>query len=147
MKYKTQLVDDIMAFFVITACITVLEGVLGMVFMPEVKFGYEAFLSPPLFGILSVIFGLVTRSKKELSIKQVICRRALHLLLIEAAVFLLNYWSGNIFEPVAAVSLAMAVFLVFVTVYAVMWMNDKRSAELFNEKLKKFQEDEETILS
>ena len=54
-------------------------------------------------------------------------------------VFGINYASGNIFSPLASGVLALAVAIVFVTVYGVIWMNDLRSAALFNEKLKVYQ--------
>ena len=76
--------EMMMSFFVCTACICILEGVVGTLFMPRQQFGYEAFFSPPLFGAVSVLFGIVTRSRRELSMGEVVARRCLHLLLIEA---------------------------------------------------------------
>ena len=95
--------------------------------------------SPPIFGFFSVLFGLVTKSKKELSVKQMLFRMALHLLLIEIMVFGLNYLSGLPFEPVVVVVLALSIAVIFAAVYLVMWMNDRRSAVLFNERLKLYQ--------
>lgn len=139
MKVKTMISEFMMAFFVCTACITILEGIMGMIFFPEQIFGYEAFFSPPIFGFFSVLFGLVTKSKKELSMKQMLFRMALHLLLIEIMVFGLNYLSGLPFEPVVVVVLALSIAAIFAAVYLVMWMNDRRSAVLFNERLKLYQ--------
>lgn len=139
MKSKSRLAESMMAFFVCTACITILEGTVGMIFFPEQRFGYEAFFSPPVFGFFSILFGLVTRSKKELSVKQILLRRIIHLLLIEGLVLGLNYRAGIIYEPLVFWALALAIAVVFVAVYAVMWINDQRSAALFNEKLKEYQ--------
>lgn len=139
MKHREGLWEFVIAFLVCTACITVLEGVMGMLFFPEEKIGYDAFFSPPVFGFFSVLFGGVTKSKKELGVRQVLFRRLLHLFMIEAMVFGINYASGNIFSPLASSVLALAVAIVFVTVYGVIWMNDLRSAALFNEKLKVYQ--------
>lgn len=139
MKHREGLSEFVIAFLVCTACITVLEGVMGMLFFPEEKIGYDAFFSPPVFGFFSVLFGGVTKSKKELGVRQVLLRRLLHLFMIEAMVFGINYASGNIFSPLASGVLALAVAIVFVTVYGVIWMNDLRSAALFNEKLKVYQ--------
>lgn len=135
--------EFLVTFLVCTAAICILEGVIGMIFMPEQKFGYEAFFSPPLFAFFSVLLGLVTYSKKELTVKQVLFRRALHLLLIEALVFGLNYASGITFPLPAGIALAFAIMVIFVMVYLIMYINDKRSAKLFNEELKRFQENEE----
>lgn len=48
MKLKERFKEAMMSFFVCTACITVLEGVMGVMFFPDAQFGYEAFFSPPL---------------------------------------------------------------------------------------------------
>lgn len=139
MKNEPKLSDLMMAFFVCTACITILEGVMGMIFFPDEKLGYEAFFAPPILGFLSVLCGVVTWSKKELSVRQVLVRRAMQLLLIEVMIFGLNYLVGNVYEPVVAVILAFSVALVFVTVYVVLWFNDRRSAVAFNKRLKEYQ--------
>ena len=143
MKSKEFLIEILMTFFVVTACITMLGGFLGMFFQPDIKFGYEAFLSPPLFGFLSALSGLVTKSRKELTIKQMLFREFLQLLLIEAMVFGANYVAGTTFEPELSITLACSIAVIFVLVYVVMWLNDQRSAMLFNEKLKEFQKDVE----
>ncbi|MDE5907222.1 MAG: DUF3021 family protein [Lachnospiraceae bacterium] len=140
MKDNKDFLEPIMAFLVCTACITILEGVVGMILYPEQKFGYDAFLSPPLFGFCSVLLGIVTYSKKELSVKQVLIRRGIHLLLIEGLILGVNYVAGIIFEPLVFWMLVAAIALVFVTVYVVLWLNDKRSAAMFNEQLKRYQQ-------
>ena len=139
MSNRGKLVEFLMAFFVCSTCISILEGLLGMAFFAEDKFGWEAFFSPPLFGFLSVLLGMVTKSKKELSVKEILFRRALHLLLIELLIFGMNYETGMQFDVLFSVTLAFSVAAVFVAVYVVMWLNDRKSAALFNEKLKEYQ--------
>ncbi len=139
MRNKSILAEEMKAFFVCTTCITILEGILGMLFFPQMKLGYDAFFSPPIFGLFSVLFGFVNYSKKELSIRQVLFRRFIHLLMIEGLVFGLNYASGMIFPPFVAGILAVSIALVFITVYAALWFMDRRSAMLFNEQLKMYQ--------
>lgn len=145
MKYKSKLSEMLIAFCVCTACITILQGVLGMLFYPEEQLRYDAFFTPPLFGAISILFGLVTWSKKELSVKQVLFRRVIHLLLIEGMVFGLNYLVGNIFPLKESVVLALGIAAVFVAVYVILWINDKRSADSFNQKLKEYQAAQEEV--
>lgn len=139
MRIRTEMAEFLTAFFICTTCITLLEGVVGMLFFPEEKFGYEAFFSPPLFALFSTLFGLVAKSKKELSVKQVIFRRFLHLLMIEALVLGLNHMAGRKYTPIALFTLIFSIAIVFVSVYFFVWLNDRRSAALFNEKLKQYQ--------
>ena len=145
MKNRKGLWEFVMAFLVCTACITLLEGIVGMLFFPQQRFGYEAFFSPPLFSFFSVLFGLIVSSEKELSVKQVLLRRGLHLLLIEGMVFGLNYISGTTFTPLFAGALAFLIALVFGAVYGVMWWNDRTSALLFNGRLRAWQSGQENI--
>ena len=103
--------------------------------------GFGKHFSGIVFAFFSVGFGLVTRSRKELSIRQVIARHILHLALIEAFVFGVNYLSGVLFSWKIGIALALAIAIIFAMVYTVMYMNDRKSAALFNEKLKQYQED------
>lgn len=143
MNGKSSLSELVMAFFVCTTCITILEGVVGMLFFPQVELSYAAFFSPPLFGFFSVGFGLINYSRKELGIGQVLFRRLLHLLMIEGLVFGSNYAAGMTFTPVLAGVLAFCVALIFVAVYVVLWFNDRRSAMVFNRQLKIYQKNNE----
>lgn len=137
---KNDFREFVNAFFICTACICILEGVLGMIFLPDVSMDYGAFFSPPLFGFFSALFGLVNYSKKELSVKQVIFRKCIHLLLIEGMVFGLNFLEGVTFPPFMAVVLALSIALIFFLVHWLMYLNEKKSAEQFNAELRKFKE-------
>lgn len=143
MKGKGLLIEFMLVFFIVTACITILSGVLGAVFLPDTRFGYEAFLSPPLFGFLSALSGLVTKSEKELSVKKMLFREFLQLLFIETMVFGINYAFGTTFEWKLSVTLAIGIAFIFVFVYVMLWLNDRRSAMIFNEKLVEFQKSQE----
>ena len=111
MKDKSRIREMAEAFFVCTTCICILQGVLGMMLYPAEQISYDAFLVPPLFGFLSVLFGIVTWSKEEQTIKQVLIRRAIHLVLIETMVFGVNYFAGNRFPLAEAVILAIGIAL------------------------------------
>lgn len=141
-KQRDSLTEHMMAFFISTTGICILEGVLGMFFFPEQNLPYEAFFSPPIFGFLSVLCGWLVSSGKERSLTQIIVRRALHLFLIEGIVFGLNYMSGTIFPPLLTVVLAVSIAIVYIMVWLVLYINDSRNARLFNEELRQFQERE-----
>lgn len=141
MERGNRMHSMIMSFFVITACICVLEGVLGVLFLPEATFGCEAFLMPPAFGVLCALTGVVLHSRKELSMGAMAFRMALQLVLIELIVFSANYFWGD-WENVTTsmkVVLIVGIALIYIIVHAVMWMNDCRRADGFNEQLLKFQ--------
>lgn len=139
MHSSKNFTDFILSFCIITACITLVNGILGCVFMPDIRFGYEAFFSPPLFGLLTALTGIITKSRRELSTGQTLFRLMLQLLFIEAIVFGLNYASGHSFEPLLACTLALCVAIIFVIVYLILWLNNQRMARQFNASLKEFQ--------
>ena len=78
MHNKNNLTDFILSFCIITACITLVNGILGCIFMPDIRFGYEAFFSPPLFGLLTALTGIITKSRRELSTGQTLSRLMLN---------------------------------------------------------------------
>lgn len=143
MKDRTFLMELMMTFVTCTAFICLLEGILGMLFLPEASFGYEAFFSPPIFGFLSSLLGIVTHSQKVLSAKQMLLRKAFHLFLIELLIFGLNYINGTVFGSTLCWALALGIALVYAAVCGVLWLNDCRSAAQFNRKLAQFQQNQE----
>lgn len=143
MKVKELWLEFILVFFIVTGCITILNGVLGTIFLPDMRFGYEAFLSPPIFGFLSALSGVVTKSRKELSMRQMLFREFLQLLLIEIMVFGVNYVFGTTFTWELNITLALGIAVIFILVYVILWLNDRRSAMIFNAKLVEFQKNQE----
>ncbi len=141
MNNQSKLSEFIMSFCICTTGITLLEGLLGMLLYPNELLPYKAFFSPPLFALFSEVLGLVTVSKNELTIKQVLIRRAIHLILIEIMVFGLNYAEGYVYPLKEAIVLAVGIAAVFVAVYVVLWLLDRRSAKQFNEQLKRYQQE------
>lgn len=139
MNKKKKLTEMLIAFCVCTTCITILQGVMGVIFFPDTLLDYGAFFAPPIFGFFSVLLGFVTESKKELTVRQVLFRYALHLFLIEVMVFGANYLAGNIFPPLINILLALGIAIVFVMVYVITWINERKYAADFNEKLKVYQ--------
>ena len=145
MNNQSKLSEFIMSFCICTTGITLLEGLLGMLLYPNELLPYKAFFSPPLFALFSVVLGFVTVSKQELTIKQVLIRRAIHLILIELMVFGLNYAEGYVYPLKEAIVLAVGIAAVFVAVYVVLWLIDRRSAKQFNEQLKRYQQEAKEI--
>lgn len=133
----------LLVFFIVTACVTTVQGIVGTLLWPEARFGFDAFLFPPLFGILSVLSNVVLISKKELSMGQMAFRMFLQLLVIEVMVFSVNILVGSSenYTPAIRILLAGAVAGIYGVVHVIMWLNDRRAAKAFNERLRRFQEE------
>ncbi len=142
MDFKTFFVKKVMmSFFVSITCISAAMALIGMIFEPDARFGYEAFLSPLIFGAVASIPSLVQYSKKDLSLRQTAIRNIIHFLLLEAAILSILYFLGLLTSVSMAVSLGISIFVIDLTVNLVMWINDKRIAKEFNYALKKLQDD------
>lgn len=137
---KEKATEAIMSFFVITAAICILEGIIGVLFLPKEQLGYKAFFAPPIFAFFSVLCGIVTISQKEMNIRQIVIRKMIHLLLIEILVFGLNFMEGFVFNPIVNIALALGIACIYTLVDIILYLNDRRIAALFNEELKKFQQ-------
>lgn len=135
----SPLVRYIVSFCVITTGVGLLEGILGGAFMPEMRFGFEAYYVPPLYGFLTVLTGLVLESRRTLSLGEMLFRMTIQLVLIECIVFGTNHLSGNFYTLAQSLVLAAGIAAVFISVHFIIWLNERRIASLFNKKLAEMQ--------
>ena len=140
MDFKTFFVKKIMmSFFVSVACICAAMALVGMTFETDTRFGYEAFLSPLIFGLLASVPTLVTYSKEELSLKQTAVRNLLHFVLLEMIVLSVLYFGGMLTSLSMAISLGISILIIDLAVNLVLWINDIRIAKEFNSALRRWQ--------
>ncbi len=140
MDFKTFFVKKVMmSFFVSIACICAAMALVGMTFAADARFGYEAFLSPLIFGALASLPQLATYSKREMSFKQAAIRNIIHFVLLEAVILSVLYFGGILTSVSMAVSLGVSILMIDLTVSLVLWINDKRIAKEFNSALKRLQ--------
>lgn len=133
-----------MGFFVSVTCISAAMALIGMIFEPDIHFGYEALLSPLIFGALASLPMLVKYSRNELSLKQALVRNIIHFILLEVIIMSVLYFIGALTDISLTVSLGVSIFIIYLTVNLVMWINDKRTAKEFNNALKKMQNNNDT---
>lgn len=142
MDFKTFFIKKIMmSFFISVTCICAAMALIGMVFEPGAKFGYDAYFSPLLFGALASLPSLVTYSKNELSLRQAAIRNVIHFVLLEVVILVALYYGGVLTSASMAVSLGVSIFIIDLIVNLVLWTNDKRTAEEFSGALRKLQDD------
>ena len=142
MDFKTFFVKQVMiSFFIGVTCICAGMAILGMLFEPDTRFGYQGFLSPLIFGVATMLPSIVSYSKHELSIREMLIRKIIQLVLIELIVLLIVYSSGGLTSVALAVSIAFTVLLVGAAVHLVLWVNDKKTAKNFNKALVRMQQD------
>lgn len=141
MSFKEHLKAVESQFFVIATLINLAIFILGEIFRPDDKFGYEAFLAPLVYAAISLVPMLCMYSKKELTIKQHIFRELLQLISIEIILIFLGMGAKSL-EPenlALTASFALSVFIIYVLVYVIAWLLDLNTAKQINTDLKNFQ--------
>ena len=144
---KERLRDILNSFFISVTLINMAMLILGFLFRPEQKFGYEVFLYPLLYGLIGIIPSLIISTKKELSVSQVIIRKVLQCVLI-AVLMLAFMFAGQPFSAEqipAAFGVGISVIIIFILVNVIEWLLELRTAKSITEDLLKFQESKEGI--
>ena len=140
MDLKTFFVKRVMmSFFVSVPCITAAMALIGTTSVPDVRFGYEAFWSPLLFGAIASLPLFVYYSEQELSFRQTVFRSILHLVLLEVLILSVLALTCVLTTPSMGVSLGLSILVIDCTVQLVLWVHDKRTASAFNQALKRMQ--------
>ncbi len=145
MDFKTFFIKKVMiSFFISVTCICLAMALIGLLYEPNTRFGYEAFFSPLIFGATASLPTLVKYSKREMSLKQAAIRNLLHFILLEAIILSVLYFIGLLNDISMTIALGVAIFIIDLTVNLVMWINENRIASEFNNALKKMQSECET---
>lgn len=145
MSLKDFLKSMMSSYFVIVTLINVSTYVLGVMYRPEEQFGYDAFLSPLVYGALGILPVCVMYSKKELTLKQVIFRKILQLILLE--ILLIGFGFGHskltVENMELIISFGLSVFVIFVLVHIISWVLDLQQARQMTMDLLSYQSQSE----
>ena len=141
MTFKEHFKSVLSLYFIIVTLVNAATFILGSLFRPDEKFGYEAFLSPLVYAAIALVPMLLMYSKKELTFKQYILREFFQLLAIEAVLIFFGLGVENLVPENFALTLsfALAVFVIYVLVCIITWLLDLKQAKLINSELKNFQ--------
>lgn len=141
MSFKEHFKAVLSQFFVVVTLINLAIFILGEIFRPEERFGYEAFLAPLIYAALSLVPMLLMYSKKELTVKQHIIRELLQLIVVEIILIFFGLGVKSL-EPEnlpLTSSFALSVFVIYILVYVIAWLLDLNTAKQINNDLKSFQ--------
>ena len=138
---KERLRSVLGSFFICVTLINAAMFILGRMLEPDMKFGYEAFAYPLIYGIIGSIPGFVMYSKKELTMKQTIIREIIQMLMVVAII--IGFMFGR-FKSIPDVipqliGVSVSVMIIYVLVYVFGWLIDLKTANKMNEDLKRFQ--------
>ncbi len=129
------------SYFISVTLINLAIFTTGMLFRPEQTFGYEAFLSPLLLGLFTVIPTLLLYSRKELTVRQLLVRKTLQLLLdvVMVGAVVVPGNERNRTTLAAAAGVAVSSVIVFAAVHLIEWLLARRTAKQLTEQPAAFQ--------
>ena len=141
-KRKELLIHALRVYTLLVTLITILLIILGKLLDRDRVFSYEAFLSPLIYALIGTAATVVTRSDKELSIRDLIIRKVISLLLIEGAIIFLALNADTIPTEKSWVipGLALGILAVFVLTHVILYFIDRKEAEKLNTDLAHYQE-------
>ena len=139
MSFKAFIKKCVMEYFIITTCVTAAIAILGLSLDPTAKLSYEAYFSPLIFGLVSLAPSFVTYSRKELSFRQALVRKVLHVVVLEATLIAFGFWARIFHRAADAFFFGLAVFAVYIIVNLISWQLDKKDAGDINKTLKSMQ--------
>ena len=130
MSFKSFLKSICSTYFIIVTLVNLATFVMGSIYRPEERFGYDAFLVPLLYAFLGVLPICVMYSKKELTLVQVLIRKLLQLILLEGLLigFVFGYGEFSKDNTVQMISFAVTVLVVFLLVHVISFVLDVQQA-------------------
>ena len=141
-KRKELLIHALRVYTLLVTLITILLIILGKLLDRDRVFSYEAFLSPLIYALIGTVAAIITRSDKELSVRNLIIRKVISLLLIEGAIIFLALNADTIPTEKSWVipGLALGILAVFVLTHVILYFIDRKEAEKLNADLVRYQE-------
>ncbi|MDE6906368.1 MAG: hypothetical protein K2P76_15850 [Lachnospiraceae bacterium] len=130
MSFKLFLKSICTTYFIIVTLINLSTFALGTIYRPEERFGYDAFLVPLVYAFLGIFPMCVMYSKKEMTLVQVLVRKMIQLILLEALLLGFGFGYTNLSKDniEQMVSFVLAVFAVFLLVHVISFALDVQQA-------------------
>ena len=141
MEFKRFLVNKLILFFMLSTLIAAAVSLVGSAFDSGARLGYGALLVPLTYAALCLLPTLVTWSRRELSVRETLLRKALTLVLLEAEILFIAFTSPVIDTDSVRVVLAIAgsVLVIFALANLFLWLKDSAEARKMSRDLAAFQ--------
>ena len=144
MNRKLQILKNTAGnYFITVTLVNIVIFLLGTIFRPDERFGYEAYLSPLIYAAVAFIpllaFSLLS-SGRELTMKQMLLRHILEIIALEVILIFFGFGTESLTAeniPLIA-AFALSVLSVYALVTLISWVLDLRTARLINNDLEQF---------
>jgi len=134
MQGKELINDMIYTYFMLVTMIVGVMAVLGVYFIPEARFGYEAFGMPLIYAAWGTLPNVVMYAKKELTLKQFLVRKTIQLIMVEIIVITVAIPSEHR-ETKLVVALGMGILVVYFLTHLIEWFQNYSMAKKMTEEL------------
>ncbi|MBQ9252905.1 MAG: hypothetical protein IJ188_09760 [Clostridia bacterium] len=140
-KLKEPLIRIVRLYTLQVTLISVLLIILGKLLDSSRVFSYEAFFSPLLYALIGTLATLITHTDKEISMKGLIIRKVVTLLLVEAAIIFIAVRSDTIPTEQKWVipGIAIGIIVVFLLSNIIMYFSDKKEARKLSADIVRYQ--------
>ena len=141
MRGKELVNDMIYTYFMLVTMISAVMMLLGTYFMPDARFGYEAFGAPLWYAAWATLPNIVLYAKKELTLKQFLIRKLIQLMLVEIIVISVAIPAQmmNAGKMEVVVTLAVGILVVYIFTHLIEWFQNYTMAKRMTEELLAFQ--------
>jgi len=135
------LIKQFRVFLLCHLFITVDTVIIGQMLDPSAHLTYRSMCGPLILAAFCVLPSFIMYCKEELSIRQIIIRRLLQVILIEAIVLIFLHLMDSIKNLGATVIVAVSVLIVYGLVWAVDWIFGWMEAKTLNRYLKQLKKE------
>lgn len=143
MKFADYLKRLFLVYMITSSLIAIAIGVLGIIFEPSRRFGYEAFFSPLIISVAATAPSIILYSKKELTVRQMAMRKIVHIIVLEATLIAFGFAFGFL-KAQMVLSFAFSVLIIWGLVNLIIWRLDQQKADELTENLKAYQQQKTT---
>ena len=144
MTVKEFLLNRLKLFFFLSVMILIAQSVIGTIAAPgqSLHIRYIDLLNPLEVAALCIVPTVVTYSRKKLSVKQVLIRRAIQLVLIEGVMMLIAFKSEAIDSgrPAVLLLIAGAVLVIYVLALTIAWLGQVAESKKMTAQLLQLQQ-------
>ncbi len=144
MDIKKRLTQAVKLYFMLVTFISILLMILGLLFDADRTFSYSVFASPLIYAAIGVIPVFLPGQNRELSVKGLIIKRVVEILIIEGLVMLIVFSSDNIPSQNRSVvfGIAAGIVVIYLLVNGIEYLYEKRIADELNTLLLNVQKEE-----
>lgn len=141
MTFKEFIISRLQLFFFLVTMILLAQIVLGNAIEPERVLYYKDFIGTFVMAALCTLPTFISCSKKEPSLKQILVRQAVQLVLIEGIMLLiaLKGIEGTSQKPLSIILICVSVAVIYILAVFLMWYRQHLESVKLTELLKNIQ--------